>query len=195
MTQSAFAPSRRMFLGLAASGMAAATLSGPVRAAPVKTSARVVIIGAGAGGTALVNRLIDRLDGASITIIDPSEKHLYQPGLSLVAAGLKPASYTESKTTDWLPGGITYINEAAAGIDPETRRVTTSGGQTYDFLVLAPGLSSIMTRSRAFRSTWSARTGSARFMPAPNTPPRTWPPPRASPKRAGGASSPGPRPR
>jgi sulfide:quinone oxidoreductase len=131
-----------MFLGLAASGMAAATLSGPVRAAPVKTSARVVIIGAGAGGTALVNRLIGRLDGASITIIDPSEKHLYQPGLSLVAAGLKPASYTESKTTDWLPGGITYINEAAAGIDPETRRVTTSGGQAidYDFLVVAPGL-------------------------------------------------------
>jgi sulfide:quinone oxidoreductase len=142
MTQSAFAPSRRMFLGLAASGMAAATLSGPVRAAPVKTSARVVIIGAGAGGTALVNRLIGRLDGASITIIDPSEKHLYQPGLSLVAAGLKPASYTESKTTDWLPRGITYINEAAAGIDPETRRVTTSGGQAidYDFLVVAPGL-------------------------------------------------------
>jgi cyd operon protein YbgT len=65
--------------------------------------ARVVIIGAGAGGTALVNRLIDRLDGASITIIDPSEKHLYQPGLSLVAAGLKPASYTESKPPTGCP--------------------------------------------------------------------------------------------
>ncbi|MBU2486948.1 MAG: NAD(P)/FAD-dependent oxidoreductase [Alphaproteobacteria bacterium] len=142
MTHSDFAPSRRMFLGLAATGVAAATLGGPARSAPVKTSARIVVIGAGAGGTALVNRLVNRLDGAAITILDPSKDHLYQPGLSLVAAGLKPASYTQSRTTDWLPGGITYINEAAAGIDPETRTVTTSGGQKldYDFLVVAPGL-------------------------------------------------------
>ncbi|MEM5492936.1 FAD/NAD(P)-binding oxidoreductase [Hoeflea sp. AS16] len=142
MTDSDFATSRRMFLGLAASGIAAAAISGPAGAAPVKTSARVVIIGAGAAGTALVNRLVDRLDGAAITILDASKEHLYQPGLTLVAAGLKPASYTQSKTTDWLPKGISYINEAAAGIDPEARTVTTSGGQTiaYDFLVVAPGL-------------------------------------------------------
>lgn len=142
MTHSEFAPSRRMFLGLAATGVAAAALGGPARSAPVKTSARIVVIGAGAGGTALVNRLVDRLDGAAITILDARKEHLYQPGLSLVAAGLKPASYTRSRTTDWLPGGITYINEAAAGIDPETRTVTTSGGQTldYDFLIAAPGL-------------------------------------------------------
>lgn len=142
MTHSDFAPSRRMFLGLAATGVAAAALGGPARSAPVRTSARIVVIGAGAGGTALVNRLVTRLDGAAITILDARKDHLYQPGLSLVAAGLKPASYTQSRTTDWLPGGIAYINEAAAGIDPETRTVTTSGGQKldYDFLVVAPGL-------------------------------------------------------
>ena len=109
-----FATSRRMFLGLAASGVAAAAISAPAGAASVKTSARVVIIGAGAAGTSLVNRLVDRLDGAAITVLDASKQHLYQPGLSLVAAGLKPASYTQSNTTDWLPGGISYINEAAA---------------------------------------------------------------------------------
>ncbi len=136
------ATSRRMFLGLAASGVAAAAISAPAGAAAVKTSARVVIIGAGAAGTSLVNRLVDRLDGAAITILDASKQHLYQPGLSLVAAGLKPASYTQSNTADWLPSGISYINEAAAGIDPEARTVTTSGGQKieYDFLVVAPGL-------------------------------------------------------
>ncbi|MDP5348406.1 MAG: NAD(P)/FAD-dependent oxidoreductase, partial [Paracoccaceae bacterium] len=97
---------------------------------------------AGAAGTALVNRLVERLDGADITILDPSAEHLYQPGLSLVAAGLKPASYTQSRTTDWLPQGITLIAEAAAAIDPEAKTVGTSGGQTlsYDFLIVAPGL-------------------------------------------------------
>jgi sulfide:quinone oxidoreductase len=135
--------SRRGFLGLVAGGIAAATTaSGPAQAAKMRTSARIVIIGAGAAGTALVNRLVTRLEGAAITILDPSTTHLYQPGLSLVAAGLKPASYTQSKTTDWLPKDITVISEAAAAIDPLAKTVSTTGGQAvpYDFLVVAPGL-------------------------------------------------------
>ncbi|MEF3048225.1 NAD(P)/FAD-dependent oxidoreductase [Pseudotabrizicola sp. L79] len=142
MTRSGLSTSRRGFLGIGAAGLAAASLGGPARAAKLATKARIVIIGAGAAGTALVNRLVDRLDGAQITIIDARAEHLYQPGLSLVAAGLKPASYTVSKTTDWLPQGITLVAEYAAAIDPVAKTVGTSGGQTigYDFLVVAPGL-------------------------------------------------------
>lgn len=134
--------SRRGFLGFGAAGIAAASLGLPARARPVATKARIVIIGAGAAGTALVNRLVDRLEGATITVIDARAEHLYQPGLSLVAAGLKPASYTVSQTADWLPKGITLITETAAAIDPVAKTVNTSGGQTvaYDFLVVAPGL-------------------------------------------------------
>ena len=137
-----FRPSRRGFIGLGLGGLAMVAAVKPASAAKVQTKARIVIIGAGAGGTALVNRLVGRLDGAQITILDPSATHLYQPGLSLVAAGLKPASYTQSKTTDWLPKGINLITEAAAAIDPIGKTVSTSGGQTvaYDFLVVAPGL-------------------------------------------------------
>lgn len=135
--------SRRRFLGLGLGGLALAAAIGPAVAAErLVTKARIVIIGAGAAGTSLVNRLVTRLDGAAITILDPSAEHLYQPGLSLVAAGLKPASYTQSKTADWLPKGITLITEAAAAIDPIAKTVGTSGGQklAYDFLVVAPGL-------------------------------------------------------
>lgn len=135
-------PSRRAFLAALAGGLATAAAVRPAQAAKVQTKARIVMIGAGAGGTALVNRLIERLEGAEITILDPRQKHLYQPGLSLVAAGLKPASYVESSTDQWLPSGIKLIAEAASAIDPETKTVTTSGGTKlpYDFLVLAPGL-------------------------------------------------------
>ncbi len=138
-----FQTGRRAFLALAAAGGTAAVLPrGEARAQPVQTSARIVIIGAGAAGTALANRLVDRLDGAEITIIDPRERHLYQPGLSLVAAGLKPADYVVSTTAEWLPSGVTLIPEAVAAVDPEARTVATAGGQTldYDFLVVAPGL-------------------------------------------------------
>ena len=138
--------SRRQFLGLAAAGAAGAAFPlaapGSAGAAMVRTSASIVIIGAGAAGTAFANRLVRRLEGASITLIDPRKEHLYQPGLSLVAAGLKPAGYVVSQTTDWLPSGVKLIAEAAAAIDPVAKTVSTSGGQTvrYDFLVLAPGL-------------------------------------------------------
>lgn len=129
-------------MGLGLGSLAAASLSGPAQAARIATKARIVIIGAGAAGTALANRLTERLDGAEITIIDARAEHLYQPGLTLVAAGLKPAAYVQSKTTDWLPQGITLISENAAAIDPLTKVVATTGGQkiSYDFLVLATGL-------------------------------------------------------
>jgi sulfide:quinone oxidoreductase len=134
---------RRGLLGLAGAAAAAATVgTRAARAQTVRTTASIIIIGAGAAGTGIANRLTQRLEGAQITIIDPRPEHLYQPGLSLVAAGLKPASYVVSRTTDWLPRGVTLIAEAAAAIDPEARTVATAGGQTlsYDFLIVAPGL-------------------------------------------------------
>lgn len=134
---------RRQMLSLAAGSAVLATTGTADRAeAQIATKARIAIIGAGAGGTALANRLVSRLEGAQITLIDPRAEHLYQPGLSLVAAGLKPANYVVSKTTDWLPQGVTLIAEAAAEIDAESQIVKTAGGQSiaYDFLVLAPGL-------------------------------------------------------
>ena len=134
---------RRQMLSLTAGGAAlAATGTATPSASQTRTNARIVIIGAGAGGTSLVNRLVRRLEGAQITLLDPRVEHLYQPGLSLVAAGLKPADYVVSKTTDWLPDGVTLIPEAAAAIDAEAKTVATSSGKVlrYDFLVLAPGL-------------------------------------------------------
>ena len=133
---------RRGFLGLTMGGVAVAASLRPARAAKVATKARIVIIGAGAAGTAMANRLVQRLEGATITIVDGRADHYYQPGLSLVAAGLKPASYTVSKTTDWLPQGVTLVAEKAAAIDPVAKTVSTEGGTRldYDFLIVAPGL-------------------------------------------------------
>ncbi|WP_323380211.1 FAD-dependent oxidoreductase [Sulfitobacter sp. F26169L] len=81
---------RRRFLSLAAlSGAGALATRKAAQSAPtpVKTSASIVIVGAGAAGAALANQLARRLLGAKITLIDPRHNHLYQPGPSLVAAG------------------------------------------------------------------------------------------------------------
>lgn len=133
---------RRQLLALGAAGVAATQLTPQARAQTIETKAQIVIIGAGAAGTALANRLTRRLNGARITVIDPRKQHLYQPGLTLVAAGLKPADYVTSATTDWLPSGVTLLQDSVAAVDAQTKTVRTSSGESviYDWLVLAPGL-------------------------------------------------------
>ena len=137
------AATRRGFLGLAAGSAALATSGGAVQAQRLRSSARIVIVGAGAGGTAIANRLSQRLDGATITIVDGRQQHWYQPGFTLIAAGLKPARYSISQTGDWLGEGVEWIPEHAAAIDPEANAVTTVSGRRlpYDFLIVATGLS------------------------------------------------------
>ncbi|TVS02199.1 MAG: NAD(P)/FAD-dependent oxidoreductase [Rhodobacteraceae bacterium] len=135
--------SRRGFLGLAGAGGAALALgAGGARAAKVRTNARILILGAGAGGAAIANRLSERLDGAEITILDGRSEHWYQPGFTLIAAGLRGAGYAVSSTEHWLPRGINFINEYAAELDPEANRVTTTGGQRieYDYLLVSTGM-------------------------------------------------------
>lgn len=137
------ATSRRGFLGLAAGGLATAAMTSPAPAQTVRSSARIVILGAGAGGAAIANRLTARIDGAQITIIDGSQQHYYQPGFTLVATGLKPPSYATSSTGEWLPRSVEWIAEHAAELDPEAQRITTTGGRQvgYDYLIVATGLS------------------------------------------------------
>jgi len=135
---------RRLLIGLGALPVGAALVgaSAPAQAARTKTSARIVIVGAGAAGLTAASRLAAALDGAKIIVIDGRKAHFYQPGFTLVAAGLKARSYVESATADYLPRGVEWIEEHAAEIDPEAKRVVTASGRAvpYDFLMLAPGL-------------------------------------------------------
>lgn len=144
------AASRRRFLsGLASVPGAAAVLSAGFpsqataqAATPAATQARIVIAGAGAAGLAAASRLAARLSGASITLIDARKAHYYQPGFTLVAAGIKPASYVQSETSDYLPQGVEWVQASVAEFDPEGNKVVTDAGRAvpYDFLIVATGL-------------------------------------------------------
>ncbi|WP_114377278.1 NAD(P)/FAD-dependent oxidoreductase [Elioraea thermophila] len=132
---------RGLIAAAAAAGLVPAFLP-RARAAAVRTKAKIVIIGAGAAGLAAANRLADRLEGAEIILLDRRREHLYQPGYTLVAAGLKPPSYTVSTTAEWLSEPVRWIEERAAEIDPVAKTVVTDTGRrlAYDFLIVAPGL-------------------------------------------------------
>ncbi len=134
---------RRLLQGAAAVGLVGGALHTRAQAREaVPTSARIVVAGAGAAGLAAASRLARRLDGAEITLIDGRREHWYQPGFTLVAAGLKPERYVVSRTDDYVPRSVTWIEEAVAAFDPDAKAVETASGRKvpYDYLVVATGL-------------------------------------------------------
>lgn len=135
---------RRSFLMLGAAGAGALLLKpGTAQAADrVKTSARIVIAGAGAAGLAAASYLVQKLDGAKITLIDARKEHFYQPGFTLVASGIKSAPYVVSTTREYVPGGVELVEERVVEFDPDGNKVVTESGKphAYDFLIVATGL-------------------------------------------------------
>ncbi|TFL14282.1 NAD(P)/FAD-dependent oxidoreductase [Pusillimonas caeni] len=134
---------RRLLMSAGVAGAMAAAMPRPARsAARVETNARIVIAGAGAAGLSVASRLAAGLEGARITLIDARKAHLYQPGFTLVGAGIKPREYVVSRTADYLPPGVQLVAERVAEFDPDGNKVVTESGASYgyDFLIVATGL-------------------------------------------------------
>lgn len=136
---------RRAFLKLSAAAAAVSGLtlaSAGAKAAPVQTKARIVIAGAGAAGIAMASQLSQRLSGAAITVIDRKATHWFQPGFTLVAAGIWDPAKVQVANAAYMPDGVEWVREEVAVIAPENNSVTTSGGRTiaYDYLIVATGL-------------------------------------------------------
>ncbi len=107
-----------------------------------KSTYKVLILGAGAGGISVAARLKRSLGDSEIAIIDPSENHFYQPLWTIAGAGLMPKEQTVKKQKDLIPNGVDWIKEKVIAIDPVTQRVSLSSDMMvgYDFLVIATGL-------------------------------------------------------
>ncbi|MFV8835680.1 FAD-dependent oxidoreductase [Aquisalimonas sp.] len=143
-------PGRRRFLQatgattiLAAAGtVAGGALLRTGASHALASSARIVIVGAGAAGISVASRLARALDGARITLVDPREQHYYQPGLTLVATGAWQPERVIDRNERYIPRGVEWVRSSVAEYDPENDRVVTSDGDTldYDYLVVATGL-------------------------------------------------------
>jgi sulfide:quinone oxidoreductase len=103
--------------------------------------ARVVIIGGGTAGISVAARL-SRAGVTDLAILEPSEKHYYQPLWTLVGAGIVSAEQAERDEAAFIPEHARWIKDFAEEIDPlaQTVRVRGGGRIGYDFLVVAPGI-------------------------------------------------------
>ncbi len=105
--------------------------------------AKILIVGGGLAGMSTAARFTNSLDNPDITVLEPGDTATsYQPGQTLVGAGIWNNSDTEYKTADFIPSGVTVIKEKAVEFDPANNTVKTSGGKTlkYDYMVIAAGL-------------------------------------------------------
>ncbi len=103
---------------------------------------RVIIVGGGTAGISVAARLRSSLAGTEIVVIDPAEKHFYQPLWTLVGAGVFDREASERREEDVIPIGVKWIKEAVVAIDPDNDEVTIESGKKlkYTTLVVAPGL-------------------------------------------------------
>jgi sulfide:quinone oxidoreductase len=102
----------------------------------------VVIIGGGAAGISVAASLLARSPGLDIAIIDPADIHYYQPGWTMVGAGVFDASTTARTMGAVLPRGVHWIKSAVAAFEPERNAVILDGCRVvkYQQLVVCPGL-------------------------------------------------------
>ncbi|MFD5565104.1 NAD(P)/FAD-dependent oxidoreductase [Kitasatospora griseola] len=102
---------------------------------------RIVIIGGGTAGITVAARL-RRAGERDVAVLDPSERHYYQPLWTLVGGGRAPLAQSVRSQASVMPKGVRWIRRAALAVDPEAQEVTLDGGGTvsYDQLVVCPGI-------------------------------------------------------
>jgi sulfide:quinone oxidoreductase len=104
---------------------------------------RIVILGAGTGGTMVANRLRRRLepDEAEIHVVDRDDRHVYQPGLLFVPFGLAHLDVIFRPRRRQLHSGITFHETAidSVSLDRQSVRLEDGSDLPYDVLVVATG--------------------------------------------------------
>jgi sulfide:quinone oxidoreductase len=101
----------------------------------------VVVVGGGNAGISLAARL-RRYGVRDIAVVEPSGRHLFQPLFSHIGGGTAEAAEAVRAQASVMPDGVTWIQDSAADIRPETNAVVLASGSevTYGHVVVCPGL-------------------------------------------------------
>jgi len=102
----------------------------------------VVIVGGGSGGVAAASSLLKRRPSLSIAIVEPADTHYYQPGFTLVGAGVFEPEMTRRPMASVMPDRANWIKQAVATFAPESNELTLADGTVlrYRALIVSPGI-------------------------------------------------------
>ncbi|HWP63812.1 MAG TPA: FAD/NAD(P)-binding oxidoreductase [Candidatus Binatia bacterium] len=108
---------------------------------------RILVLGGGVGGTLVANLLVRKLrrridrGEASVTVVDLTGRHTYQPGFMYIAMGGERAERLVRPERSLLDARVQLVVGEAVRVDEANRLVELADGQRlgYDYLVLATG--------------------------------------------------------
>jgi len=102
----------------------------------------ILVVGGGNAGISVSAQLLNKNKNLQLAIIEPSDKHYYQPAWSLVGAGIFNKAKTVRSEASVIPKGATWIRDAVTSFKPEEKKVYLNNGisLTYDYLIVAPGI-------------------------------------------------------
>jgi len=134
----------------------------------------IVIVGGGAAGVAVANTLIRENSKLDIALVEPSEKHYYQPGFTIVGGGAYTLAQTMRNEADLLLPKIQWIKDYAETFQPEANTVTLRSGKVleYDYLVVCPGIQLDWDKIQGLRETLGQNGVCSNY--SPDTVEYTW---------------------
>ncbi len=102
----------------------------------------LLIVGGGAAGVSVANNMRRQNAKIDIALIEPSEKHYYQPGFTIVGGGAYTLKQATRNEADLIHPSVKWVKDYADTFQPEENSVTLRSGDkvTYDYLVVCPGL-------------------------------------------------------
>ena len=103
---------------------------------------KILVIGGGTAGITVAAQLLRKRPGIKLAIVEPSEKHYYQPAWTLVGAGTFDFEDTERDEKSLIPKGAKWIKQRAELIDPDNNQITLEDGTQvqYEILIMATGV-------------------------------------------------------
>jgi len=90
-----------------------------------RTHYQVLIIGGGNAGISVAAHLLRRKPNLVLGIIEPNDKHYYQPAWTLVGGGAYDIQKTVQPEAKYIPKGADWIKEYAEEILPDTNTIVT----------------------------------------------------------------------
>ena len=119
---------------------------------------KLVILGAGTGGTIMANHLARRLDRAvwSLTVVDRDTDHYYQPGFLFVPFGLYERTQLVKDRTRFLPRRAEFVMSGIERVDTAANAVVLDDGRTlsYDILIVATGAEIVPDETAGLSDGW-----------------------------------------
>lgn len=134
---------------------------------------QILIVGGGNAGLSVASQLLRKRSSLKIGIVDPSEKHYYQPAWTLVGAGVFDINKTVRNEKEVIPKND-LIKEAVAQFNPEMNKVICSSGKeiTYDYLIVCPGIQLDWDKIKGLKETLGKNNVSSNY--DFNAAPYTW---------------------